>query len=245
MIVGADREDFDGDRLEALCERLEQGANAAARGRARCVGDAGRNLKFAGRNRALAPDRGSDRDIAAGVVATGAEDDQRPLGGVPAVRGGVEGQGRIREQVRCNHGPISFSCRGHDACAMPAAGPELAFPPRQRTMKAPGRTGVRCGVSAACRSFDIAACRRIGRTHDSSGSNRADRIGNSRARGGFENRARRGDAEVGVGGLFGHVPCFGSRATEAPDFVWCMFAQTETVRKGFDRGFSENGQRWT
>lgn len=75
----------------------------------------------------------ADRDIAARVVASWADQDHRPVSQLIASAHGVEHVGLrvLTNGVLQGHRALSLRCSPHGS---DCAGPELAFPPRQRTV---------------------------------------------------------------------------------------------------------------
>ena len=251
LACGLDREDLDRDLFESPREPAKHGGDAEAR---RC--SCGRCARNACERGALSANRGADGDIAAGVVAAGAEQHERPLGRAVALRGGVDEERLQLGWVRCDHGPISFSCCTHGVIAMHAAGPQHAFPPRRRTNEALGVCRAPPLVHGALATRHFAARPGISGVGISTRRIRAQTnlIRAAPCRRARSRRAGRAFHEQSgsaclcddrVGGLFGHASDFGKRLSTAPDFVRWMFAQTKPVRKGSGRAFAEVGRHLT
>ncbi len=191
----------------------------------------------------LAADARAVADVAAGEVAAGAEDDERPLLGCVAIglcreASRVECRGECMRRLCHGESPSPFE-RGdrvvrRERARSVAVRHWHAFPPRRRTSglrrvtqrEGPNRAPPvrrRFGIRSA--HADRASAR-TRRTRDVVGP--LDSVRRARAA-----TIGQGDplgicAGFGVGGLFGHASLIGRCRRRALHFVRCMFSQTES-----------------
>jgi hypothetical protein len=242
---GLGREDLDRGALEGDDECVPEREEAMDRGRgfASCAVRRTRRRERRRRSRGrFAADASAVADVAAGEVAARAEDDERPFLGCVAI-GLRREAGRTERRCECMrrvcHGesPSPF-VRGDRVVRRELAHSVAvrhwhAFPPRRRTSELrrvtqrewPKRAPPvrrRFGKRSACADRVSARIRRkrcvVGPLNPvCSASVSAGRHSGPVGVG----------ASVGVGVLFGHASLIGRGCSGAPQFVRCMFSQTE------------------